>query len=285
MLVSSFWGKNSTAARAGGTSISDSNAGFAGAARCCTLPHIRERLEGTITFTSQIQDNPFAAAEDIESVCSVLDHVAVRNGLTYFSYLQLSGSGQCERLVANYPSEWRARYDSKLYIHYDPVVAVGRQSRLPFFWNNTGFLAPYRKSQKRVFHEAGSYGINYGYSIPIVGRNGECGLFSVAARQEGALIDAMGVSAHVVYLLALQLHDHILSRFAGSRPQAAQMDLTARELECLRWAAEGLTTEQIADRMSLASATVNYHFNKIVLKFDAANRHHAAIKAIRLGLI
>jgi LuxR family transcriptional regulator, quorum-sensing system regulator SdiA len=83
------------------------------------------------------------------------------------------------------------------------------------------------------------------------------------------LIDVMGDSGHLVCLLGPQLHGHVI----------------ARALERMNWAADGLTTEQIADRLSLSAATVNYHFNKIVLKFDAANRHHAAIKAIRLGLI
>lgn len=95
----------------------------------------------------------------------------------------------------------------------------------------------------------------------------------------------MNGAAHLIYVLGLQLHDHVLSLGSEEQDTAPAVDLSARELECLKWAAEGLTTEQIADRLVISSATVNYHFNKIVPKFDAANRHHAAIKAVRLGLI
>lgn len=232
-----------------------------------------------------MQENPFRTAADVDAVCDVLRGVADQHGFPYFSYLQLNGRGAGDRLVANYPLEWRARYESKLYIHYDPVVAVARQSRLPFFWNNGGFIQPYRKAQQKVFHEAGNYGINNGYSIPIAGRSGECGLFSVAAHQERTLLDAMGPSGHLVYLLGLQVHDHLLCLTSRPAPGGPEVDLTARELECLKWAAEGLTTEQIADRVMISAATVNYHFNKIVAKLDAANRHHAAIKAVRMGLI
>ena len=232
-----------------------------------------------------MQENPFTAAADVDPVCEVLRRVADRNGFPYFSYLQLNGNGTGDRLVANYPLEWRTRYESKLYIHYDPVVAVARQSRLPFFWNNGGFIQPYRKAQQKVFHEAGTYGISNGYSIPIAGRSGESGLFSVAAHQERTLLDVMGPSGHLVYLLGLQVHDHVLSLTSRPAHHETEFDLTARELECLKWAAEGLTTEQIADRVMISSATVNYHFNKVVAKLDAANRHHAAIKAVRLGLI
>lgn len=205
--------------------------------------------------------------------------------MPYFSYLHLKGRAQTDRFIANYPQEWRERYERKLYIHYDPVVAVGRRSRLPYFWNNTGFISPYRKTQQKVFHEAGAYGINTGYSIPIAGNIGELGLFSVAARNEKKLLEAMNGAAHLIYVLGLQLHDHVLSLGSEEQDTAPAVDLSARELECLKWAAEGLTTEQIADRVAISSATVNYHFNKIVPKFDAANRHHAAIKAVRLGLI
>jgi len=156
---------------------------------------------------------------------------------------------------------------------------------LPYFWNNGGFISPFRKSEQKVFHEAGAYGINTGYSIPIAGRIGELGLFSVAARSDRHLLEAMNGAAHLIYVLGIQLHDHVLSLGAAPQSSAPEVELSARELECLKWAAEGLTTEQIADRMAISSATVNYHFNKIVPKFDAANRHHAAIKAVRLGLI
>lgn len=211
--------------------------------------------------------------------------MAEENGLPYFSYLHLKGRAQTDRFIANYPQEWRDRYERKLYIHYDPVVAVGRRSRLPYFWNNSGFISPYKKAEQKVFHEAGNYGINTGYSIPIAGKIGELGLFSVAARSDLQLLEAVNGAAHVIYMLGLQLHDHVLSLGPVEPPNQPPIELTARELECLKWAAEGLTTEQISDLMAISSATVNYHFNKIIPKFSAANRHHAAIKAVRLGLI
>jgi LuxR family transcriptional regulator, activator of conjugal transfer of Ti plasmids len=246
---------------------------------------VKNELEVHISFLTQMHENPFSAASDIESACEVLHQIADQYGFPYFSYLQLNGHGTGDRIVANYPQEWRQRYETKLYIHYDPVVTVARQARLPFFWNNGGFIQPYRKAQQKVFHEAGSYGINTGYSIPIAGRSGECGLFSVAAHQERLLLDALGPSGHLVYLLGLQLHDHLLGLTTRSTPVLREDTLTARELECLKWAAEGLTTDQIADRVMISAATVNYHFNKVVTKLDAANRHHAAIKAVRMGLI
>lgn len=236
-------------------------------------------------MNTHLHATPFDEVTTIEGTCDALHSVARENGLPYFSYLQLSGRTQTDRFIANYPKEWRERYEEKLYIHYDPVVAVGRRSRLPFFWDNSGFISPYRKAEQKVFHEAGCFGINTGYSIPIAGRVGELALFSIAACTEKGLMQAVNGSAHLIYVLALQLHDHVLSLTESAAETREAVTLTARELECLKWTAEGLTTEQIADRMAISAATVNYHFSKIVPKFGATNRHHAAIKAVRLGLV
>lgn len=205
--------------------------------------------------------------------------------MEFFSYLHLQGTRKIDRFIANYPREWRTRYEEKLYIHYDPVVAVGQQSRLPFFWDNGAFIRPYGKAQRKVFHEAGDFGINYGYSIPISGRNGDLGLFSMVVRRESDLLSAIKNYGHLIYLLGLQLHDHVTSLGVETLSTMDEVRLTSRELECLKWTAEGLTTEEIADRMSISSATVNYHFGKIVPKLSALNRHHATIIAVKLGLV
>jgi len=232
-----------------------------------------------------IHENPFEGVTSLDRVCDVLQGIAEDRSLQFFSYLHLRGNGKTDRFIANYPLEWRKRYEDKLYIHYDPVVAVGQQSRLPFFWDNSTFIRPYRKAQQRVFYEAGDFGINYGYSIPISGRSGDLGLFSMVVRNERDLISAIRSSGHVIYLLGMQLHDHVSSLGGGGEAQLEGIVLSSRELECLKWTADGCTTEDIAERMSISAATVNYHFSKIVPKFKAMNRHHATIKAVKLGLV
>lgn len=253
-----------------------------------------------------MQDNPFAGVKDFDETCGVLGRVAGRYGLPCFSYLQLQGSNPTDRFIANYPAEWRARYERKRYVNYDPIVAAGRRVQFPFFWNNinydpaasigkrsclpyvshnTDLIKSYKKTEKKIFHEAFEFSINAGYSVPIAGKVGELGLFSIVARSDSELSDVMEGAPHLIYVLGLQLHDHVLSLGDVNDDRTPDIQLSARELECLKWLSDGLTTEQIADKMVISAATVNYHFNKIVPKFDGANRHHAAIKAIRLGMI
>lgn len=61
--------------------------------------------------------------------------------------------------------------------------------------------------------------------------------------------------------------------------------LTERELEVLRLVTEGFVNKQIARKLVLAEVTVKKHIQSIMAKLGASDRTHAAILAIRLGLV
>jgi DNA-binding NarL/FixJ family response regulator len=62
-------------------------------------------------------------------------------------------------------------------------------------------------------------------------------------------------------------------------------DLTARELEVLRLIRDGHRNKQIADQLSIAETTVNFHIKNLVDKLQANDRTHAVTIAIRRGLL
>ncbi len=61
--------------------------------------------------------------------------------------------------------------------------------------------------------------------------------------------------------------------------------LTDRELQVLRLVQNGARNKQIADQLSIAETTVNFHIKNIVDKLQAKDRTHAVILAIRRGLL
>jgi DNA-binding NarL/FixJ family response regulator len=61
--------------------------------------------------------------------------------------------------------------------------------------------------------------------------------------------------------------------------------LSARELEILNLLAQGLTAKQIGLHLGISFRTVEVHSRSIIDKLGAANRIHAAVIAIRSGLI
>ena len=63
------------------------------------------------------------------------------------------------------------------------------------------------------------------------------------------------------------------------------LDLTPRELEVLRLAAEGLSNSEIGSRLYVTEQTIKFHLGNIYRKMGVSNRTEAAHQALRRGLI
>lgn len=53
--------------------------------------------------------------------------------------------------------------------------------------------------------------------------------------------------------------------------------ITPREMETLRWAAEGLTNAQIAAVMEISPNTVHHHISRAMRAVGARDRTHAVV--------
>jgi NarL family two-component system response regulator LiaR len=60
--------------------------------------------------------------------------------------------------------------------------------------------------------------------------------------------------------------------------------LSAREVEVLKLVAQGMTNQEIADKLVLSERTVGNHVSNILSKLHLANRTQAALYALREGL-
>lgn len=72
---------------------------------------------------------------------------------------------------------------------------------------------------------------------------------------------------------------------AQVKEQPNDVALTPRELEVLRLLAQGHGNKEVARELYLAEVTVKKYVQAIIGKLNASDRTHAAIKALRLGII
>jgi DNA-binding CsgD family transcriptional regulator len=67
--------------------------------------------------------------------------------------------------------------------------------------------------------------------------------------------------------------------------QAAKMDLSRRELEVLELMAQGLSNQEIAERLFVSLNTIKTHTSRLFEKMDVKRRTQAIEKAKRLNVI
>jgi len=72
---------------------------------------------------------------------------------------------------------------------------------------------------------------------------------------------------------------------SGAQDDLPRVKLSRREIECLKWAAEGKTSWEIGAILSVGERTVHAHLARATRKLAAANRIQAVANAFRLGLI
>ena len=78
-----------------------------------------------------------------------------------------------------------------------------------------------------------------------------------------------------------------MPRASGRQHLVFGSQLSPRELDCIRLAAEGLTNKEIGHRLDppLTDSTVKNHFNAAFIKLGANDRAHVVALGIREGLI
>jgi DNA-binding NarL/FixJ family response regulator len=70
-----------------------------------------------------------------------------------------------------------------------------------------------------------------------------------------------------------------------ARAKAAELSITARELQVLGAVADGRTNKEIGGSLGISEDTVKKHVQNLIWKLRAADRTQAAVMAIRLGLL
>ena len=68
------------------------------------------------------------------------------------------------------------------------------------------------------------------------------------------------------------------------RSPLTEEPLTQREVEILKYVAEGLTNQKIADKLVVSERTVRAHVSNVLAKLHLANRTQAAVYALREGI-
>lgn len=182
-------------------------------------------------------------------------------------------------MASNYPSRWRSRYDEAGYLKTDPSVLHGRRSRAPVMWSDELFAqAP------DLWAEARAFGLRVGWAQSSIDGHGVVGMLTLS--RSGQLLNASELRAKESQMRWLVDVSHIaFSRILTPKfNPSPEIPLTERELEILKWLADGKTSRDTAEILRLSIDTVNFHVRNAIFKLRAANKTAAAVRAVMLGL-
>jgi LuxR family transcriptional regulator, activator of conjugal transfer of Ti plasmids len=211
-------------------------------------------------------------------------------GFEYFSYIvvnrmEMGGKSVPKPMLAtNYPDAWRTRYDKRNYHQLDPVVTAGARSRAPFFWGSAEYLRQLPSLPRRLFDEAGDFGIRSGFTVVVHGP-GEYGLMAIASSDSFEKFQGVALEGHIpLQIVSSKVHAIAVERFVA-RSASTETPLTEQERFCLSWTMRGKTAWEISQILNRSRPTVDFHLQKAMRKLGASNKFHAAFKALQAGLI
>jgi DNA-binding CsgD family transcriptional regulator len=228
----------------------------------------------------------FSTAKSIEELTELCRFHCRQLGFDHFIYaLRVPTFFADSRLVLinGYPENWVEHYFEQDFNKSDPVLAYCAKHIVPIQWHDFA-LEPLSRAE-RVMIEAAEFGLKTGISMPVHSPHGELGVLSFALnRDDNGAKELTEQAKPYIQLLAAHLHEAV-RRVFGLIENDGKLQLTLREQECLRWAADGKTSWEIAQLLRMSERTVNFHLNNAMLKLDVTNRSHAVAKATLQGLI
>ncbi|HUT50609.1 MAG TPA: LuxR family transcriptional regulator [Alphaproteobacteria bacterium] len=208
--------------------------------------------------------------------------------LNRLGYEELSSDVFTQKLVlvTTFPSEWRARYNKKNYHQIDPIYQHCQTSTASIGWRQAARRRDLAPVQCRLFSEAHDFGLADGLAIPLHGPSGGFAVVSLSANELATKFNRIvEAKRHTAHLMAIHFHAVVERMLELDDDASKPIELTEREIECIKWSALGKSSWEISQILSLSERTVNFHMGNAIRKLDVSNRTHAVAKSIYYNLI
>jgi LuxR family transcriptional regulator, activator of conjugal transfer of Ti plasmids len=204
---------------------------------------------------------------NLDSFRDIMADVGIALDLPYFAYLSLPHRrGDVSRLISTYPSDWTTHYLRNHYEHFDPVIIQARAGPEPFEWGLGAYLKNMSAAQCELFNEASSFGIRHGFTVPIHDGRGPVAAFTFAADSRRSAFERCDNDhRRALLLIALYFHAHA-RRKLDSKRNVDGVSLSAREIECLEWAAQGKSAWEIGSILGISRRTAAFHLDNAKAK-------------------
>ncbi|WP_349747055.1 autoinducer binding domain-containing protein [Pseudomonas frederiksbergensis] len=224
-----------------------------------------------------------SGAQEIKSAYEMSLNLVKNMGFNFCAFSITSptiGTHHHKINLNNYPREWNTKYENEHYDAVDPILAHCHDSEVPILWQEECY-----SKTPRLWQAKKNQGLNYGWSQSVHDRNGLCSMLSVARTH--CPITAYELYKNLGYAIFISRHLHglVAKDLHVSSLKPATVHLSCREIEVLKYSADGKTACEIAIILRLSESTVNFHIKGAIRKFGVNNKIAAVISAARSGVI
>lgn len=230
-----------------------------------------------------LQFSAISAPETEQGFFNALTKAAKELGFEYCAYgmrQPLPFSNPKTVLLSNYSKQWQERYAQENYLSIDPTVAHALTSIQPLIWSDHLF-----EDCRPFWEEARGHGLRIGWAQSSFDAKGVAGMLSLARSNEALSAAELQHISHKMSWLVQAAHTGMASLQASQQPAQMPIKLTPREIEVLRWTADGKTSSEVGEIMHITERTVNFHVNNSLEKLGTANKTAGVLKAAILRLI
>lgn len=208
-----------------------------------------------------------------------------RHGLEYVAYGAIikALSGPREVMLNNYPPGWNEYYMDSRYKDCDPVIEHALTSNNHSVWTPSMFGKNIKT--RMLLGDINDIGLVTGITIPVRDQQGNTASVNFVGRsvEPGSFWTDMRVG--YLYLIAHSLHEAIVTSYFKVNVHERGASLTTKEIDIVRWIAEGKTSSEVAQICKIKDRTVEFHLKNIRDKFGATNTTHAIFKAAQMNFL
>ncbi|ARJ44121.1 transcriptional regulator SdiA [Pantoea alhagi] len=182
-------------------------------------------------------------------------------------------------LFTTYPKSWVKQYENENYYAIDPILDLCQLPGKFILWQDA-----LSECTKLFWQEAKAHGLTSGVSCSLMALNRALGILSASSKKALNMLTLQPEQQlRLQYLLDLSLQT--LQRLDDVSMRILDITLSQRELEILKWTAEGKTAVEISLILAISPHTVNFHQKNLQKRFNAPNKTQVASYAAAMGLL
>jgi DNA-binding CsgD family transcriptional regulator len=193
-------------------------------------------------------------------------------------------SGAVEFLcVDNTPPAYRDVFEDLSSARRDPVMQHCKHAAIPIAWNQDSYVSV---GKGEMWETQARFGYRVGIALAL--HLPQQRHFFVGVDRDQALpadSEVLGRMVADLQLFAVFAQEAAVRVLLPSTQAPDIPSLTSREMEGLKWTMEGKTAWEVGRILGISEQTVVRHLNSATHKLDCVNKHHAVVKAMRLGVI